>query len=97
MSGRWRWRPQAKADATAIWKWIAADSPRAASALLDRFEAVSLTLAENPELGLRREELAPGLRSFPVSAYMLFYRPASFGIEIVRILHSRQDIAAAKF
>lgn len=97
VSGRWRWRPQAKADATAIWKWIAADSPRAASALLDRFEAVSLTLAENPELGPRREELAPGLRSFPVSAYMLFYRPAPFGIEIVRILHSRQDNAADLF
>lgn len=97
MPGRWRWRPQAKADAIAIWKWIAADSPRAATALLDRFEAVSLTLAEHPQLGLGREELARGLRSFPVAAYVLFYRPASYGVEIVRILHSRQDIAGELF
>lgn len=97
MPGRWRWRPQAKADAIAIWKWIAADSPRAATAVPDRFEAASLTLAENPGLGPRREEPSPGLRSFPVAAYLLFYRPASYGVEIVRILHSRQDIAADLF
>lgn len=65
--------------------------------MLDRFEVVSLTLAENPELGPRREELAQGLRSFPVAAYVLFYRPASYGTEIVRILHSGRDIAAAMF
>lgn len=97
MARLWRWRPQAKEDAIAIWRWIASDSPRAATGLLERFEEVSLTLGEHPEIGRRREELAPGLRSFPVGAYVLFYRPAPYGAEIVRILDGRQDLKSDLF
>lgn len=97
MARVWRWRPQAKADATAIWRWIASDSPRAATALLERFEHVSLMLGEHPEIGRQRDELAQGLRSFPVGAYVLFYRPAPYGAEIVRILDGRQDLKTELF
>ena len=97
MSRGWRWHPLAEADATEIWTWIAADSPNAATDVLERFEDVARMLALYPEAGIERSDLADGLRSFSVARYVLFYRPVRSGIEIVRILHSRRDIRAELF
>jgi toxin ParE1/3/4 len=44
-----------------------------------------------PLIGRQREELSPRLRSFPVSRYIIFYRPMENGIEIVRVLHGARD------
>ncbi len=97
MSGGWRWRPLAKADATEIWKWIAADNADAAMAVLDRFEDVAEMLADYPEAGTDRSDLLEGLRSFPVSGYVLFYRRARGRTEIVRIIHVRRDVTRGMF
>ena len=51
-------------------------------------------LAESPGIGRLRPELAPGLRASPVEDYLLFYRQAATGIEIVRVLHGARDIDA---
>lgn len=88
----YRWRPAAEDDARAIWRWIAADRPRAANDMFDRFETVSSMLAEHPLAGRARDDLASGLRSFPAGPYILFFRRATYGIEIVRILDGRRDI-----
>lgn len=95
--GSYRWRPAAEDDARAIWRWIAADRPSAANGMFDRFEAVSSMLADHPFAGRARDELAPGLRSFPAGPYILFFRQAPYGIEIVRILDGRRDIDASFF
>ena len=97
MARGWRWRPLAQADATEIWTWIAADSPNAATEMLERFEDVARMLAQYPEAGVERSNLADGLRSFTVSGYTLFYRPARSGIEIVRVIHGRRDITPHLF
>lgn len=97
MAGGWRWRPLAEADATEIWNWIAADSVGAAMAVLGRFEDVARMLAAYPEAGADRSELAEGLRSFPVSGYVLFYRSVGNTVEIVRVIHSRRDITPDLF
>ena len=34
------------------------------------------------------------IESFPVGNYIIFYLPLSDGIEVVRVLHGRQDIDA---
>ena len=39
-----------------------------------------------------REELASGLRSFPVRRYVVFYRPLVDAIEVVRVLHGARDV-----
>ena len=39
-----------------------------------------------------QEELGPALHSFPVDAYIVFYRSARGGIEVVRVLHGARDI-----
>jgi toxin ParE1/3/4 len=49
-------------------------------------------LVENPLAGRERPELRKNLRSFPVGSYVVFYIPVSDGIEVARVMNSRQDI-----
>ncbi len=42
-------------------------------------------------MGLEREELLSNMRSFPVDSHVIFYRLKQYQIEVVRILHGRQD------
>ena len=51
-------------------------------------------LSEQPKAGRERPELAPGLRSFPVGNYLLFYLPLPGGIDLVRVLSGYMDIGA---
>lgn len=92
MANRPRKSPQAEFDLTLIWDFIAHDNIRAADALLVRIEAAFDMLAANPSAGRARDDLAPKIRSFPVGNYIVFYLPLSDGIEVVRVLHGRQDI-----
>jgi toxin ParE1/3/4 len=86
--------PQAEVDLFAIWNFIAADSVRAADTLIDRIDATFDMLADNPFAGRARGDLHKNLRSFPVGNYVIFYVPISDGIEVVRVMHGRQDIDA---
>ena len=49
-------------------------------------------LLRQPRAGRRRDELMPGLRSFPFGAYVVFYRELHGGIRVIRILHGARDI-----
>jgi toxin ParE1/3/4 len=49
------------------------------------------TLSTQPHIGVERPELAQGLRSIPVKNHILFYRVQNQQLEIVRVLHGRQD------
>lgn len=50
-------------------------------------------LAETPgEIGRSRPELGTEVRSFPVAPHVLFFRYGESAVEIVRILHERQDL-----
>ena len=59
--------PQARLDLIEIGLYIAEDNLEAALEVLDSMEAKFQLLARSPELGRKREELAPGLRSFPAA------------------------------
>jgi toxin ParE1/3/4 len=48
--------------------------------------------ARFPETGRSREDLGPGLRSFPVTPYVVFFRPAGETIQVLRVLHGRRDV-----
>jgi toxin ParE1/3/4 len=39
-------------------------------------------------------DLSPDLRSFVVGRYLIFDRPLSDGIEVVRVLHGARDVEA---
>ena len=49
-------------------------------------------LAQFPTMGVSRDRLLEGLRSFPVKPYIVFYILIPDGIEILRIIHQSRDI-----
>ena len=85
---------QAELDLLEIWLYIAEDNPGAATRLLHRVDETCRRLAESPHLGRAREQLARGLRSLPVSNYLLFYRHRGDAIELIRVLHGARDLEA---
>ena len=87
-----RFLPLARRDLNEIWEYIAQENLDAAERLVERIEELCELLATRPQLGRRREELAPGLRSFPAGSYVIFYQPLADGIEVVRVLHASRDI-----
>ena len=94
MVNRPRKSPQAELDITSIWQFIAEDNLKAADALIDRIEAAFDMLAQAPMAGRARDDLGSNFRSFPIRSYIIFYVPVSDGIEVVRVMHGRQDIGA---
>jgi toxin ParE1/3/4 len=87
-------RPLAEADLLDIWDFIAEDSEAKADRFLDVLNQKLQAIAQMPGMGRRREELAPGLRSFPVRNYSLFYQITEDGIDVVRVIHGSRDIEA---
>ena len=48
-------------------------------------------IAKYPEIGLKREELTEGLRSFPVGNHIAYYIEKSDEILVARVLHPAMD------
>ena len=49
-------------------------------------------LAENPQLGKHRTDIAEGYYSFPQGAHVVFYLIRDNGIDIIGIPHKEMDI-----
>ena len=77
----------ARRDYVDIWRYIAEHNPDAADRLLRTIDAKLAVYAELPDIGTNRDSWRPGLRSFPVGRYLVFYRAVADGIELVRVLH----------
>jgi toxin ParE1/3/4 len=84
--------PRASSDLIEIWSYIADDSVANADAFIDKLCVTIQSLARQPGSGRHREELAPGIQSFPFGRYIIFYRVVTNAIEIVRVLHGARDI-----
>ena len=48
-------------------------------------------LTQQPLMGTERPELLPAARSLPIEGHTLFYRVTENRVEIIRVLHGRQD------
>ena len=88
---QYRISAEARSDLDEIWDYITADNSEAADRLLRLLVSKIRTLASVPEMGRKRDELSPGLRSFAVGNYVIIYRRNQDGIEIVRVLHGARD------
>ena len=86
---------QAKADIRMIGEAIALSKQDAALRFLDTLYSKFQMLEAYPRLTRPRGDLGPGVRQFPVGNYLVFYRPISDGVEILRVLHGRRDIKRA--
>jgi toxin ParE1/3/4 len=49
-------------------------------------------LADQPHLGIARDDIREGYRIYHVGRHLIFYRPKANYIEIIRILHDRMDV-----
>jgi toxin ParE1/3/4 len=83
---------QAERDLLQIWVRIAEDNFDAADKFVDEINDRLEDIAEMPGLGRARDELAPGLRSFPVGDYLLLYRATDTGSELVRVVHGARNL-----
>ena len=86
--------PAAHSDLSNIYrfglqKWGEGQSSRYLEKVKEQFR----TLTRLPYIGTERLELLPGVRSFPVESHVIFYRLSPTHIEIIRLLHGRQDPA----
>lgn len=94
-SRRYQFSEQALADLEEISSFLYTRSSVAAKNVLDSLEKALRTLAEDPELGLRRDDLHLGIRMFvpakPAQRYVIFYYIAEEAIEISDIVHSARD------
>jgi plasmid stabilization system protein ParE len=49
-----------------------------------------MLISEQSGMGRDRADVLSGLRGFPIGNYIIFYRPATEGIEIARICTERE-------
>ncbi len=71
-------------------RWGVAQRDRYMRALEQRLAAT----AARPSTGRRREELGAQVRSALYGSHLIIYRPASDGIDILRVLHAGMDVPA---
>ena len=89
---RYIFSPLARTDFREIHDYIAEHDIDSALDVANQLEQACERLAQMPELGRKREELAHSLRSLPVGHYIIFYRITDEGVEIARVLHGARDI-----
>lgn len=82
---------RAEIDLIEIWGHIAKDDPLAADRQLDLIDEACQMLASHQHAGKSRDDLAHGLRFFPVGNYLIFYTVRDNGITVVRVLHGARD------
>jgi len=84
--------PAAKNDLNDIYQyglrqWGLAQSESYLSSIKNQF----WLLTQQPLMGTERPELLPNIRSLPIESHTLFYRVTINRVEIIRVLHGRQD------
>jgi plasmid stabilization system protein ParE len=87
--------PEARADLTEIWSYIAEDSIDAADQALARLRDAFTRLARTPRMGHQREDLADARHRFwTVYSYVIAYRWETTPIQIVAIVHGARQLEA---
>jgi toxin ParE1/3/4 len=90
---RLTWSADAEDDMLSVWRYGADEwSPAAADDHLREINSSCERLLATSELGKARDELLAGVRSILVRPHVVFYRVSANAIEILRILHQREDI-----
>lgn len=86
-------RALARGDLESIWDYTVAEwNVEQAERYLGQLFSCFDDLAANPALGRQRDELLPGMRSFPQGKHIIFYEVGSQIIEIIAIVHQGADV-----
>jgi len=80
--------PLARVDLHETVRYIAKRNPEAARRVRRELEQAMVRLAERPDMGHIREDLAPPTyRFWPVYSYLIIYRPATNPMQVIRVWH----------
>jgi toxin ParE1/3/4 len=84
--------PRARRDLEEIWNYTADrwGEDQADRYVLRLHRAIE-TIANDPSKGRSCDHLRAGYRRYSAAAHLLFFRAASDGIEVVRVLHQSMD------
>jgi toxin ParE1/3/4 len=83
---------KAESDLRAILQKLEQANPVVADRYAEESEQKSRALTSFPELGRLRPEVAPGLHSTLVRPYVAFSRIQADEVQILRILHGKQNL-----
>jgi toxin ParE1/3/4 len=89
-----RLAPEVQTELDEIWYFIATESgspdiaDRFTDSITDRFSLI----ATHPHAGRLRDDLLPGLRSFPVGPYLVFCRVIDSDVLILHVAHGRRNL-----
>lgn len=83
---------QADTDLLNIWLYVATDNIEQADALLSKLDKRCQILSQYPEVGRKRKEIAPGVRSIREGNYQIFYRLKKQRVEVLRVIHGARDL-----
>ena len=87
----------AREDLLDIWAYIASHDESAADKYLEGLRERALELIEHPELGRKRDEIIPRIRSLLFRNHLIFYRLETSAIQVLRILHGNMDLKQADY
>lgn len=59
---------------------------------LSKLDRKFAKIAQFPNLGRRRDEILPELRSLPIDNYLILYMPIDNDVEIFRVISGYRDI-----
>ena len=89
---RLRYTRRAELDLIDIWKYIARDRPLTADQVLRRIDRQCRLIRDFPEIGRRRPDLAPQVRSFPIERWLILYRSGDHEVVISRIVDGARHL-----
>ncbi len=90
---KFRITPRARDDLKNIGRYTERQWGKAQrNAYLKDFEKRFRWLAENPQLGKHRSDIAEGYYSFPQGEHVVFYLVGQEGINIIGVPHKEMDI-----
>ena len=85
--------PKAKEDIWEIWNYtvIKWGEPKADEYTKKIYKRCQW-LADNQNIGISRDEIKPGYRSYPEGKHIIFYRIVDNEIQIIGVPHQSEDI-----
>ncbi len=62
---------------------------------VEAVEARFALIGDFPGAGRRRDEIGPGVRSFPAGEYLIYFRKSRRAVEIIHVFHGARDQRSA--
>jgi toxin ParE1/3/4 len=91
---QFRLRPKARDDLAEIWSYTAEHwSLQQADIYHHAIIEVLTGLAEGHLKGRPVDHIRAGYLKYPAGSHFVFFKLAEYGIDVVRVLHQRMDVA----